>query len=266
MFAQTRSRVFEIMESPSPRGLPGWVVQLALLGLILANVAAVVLETVEPLAAHYGRFFRVLQRVSMYVFTVEYLLRLWACTAGPAYARPLMGRLRFALRPLTLIDLLVLVPFYLPLHGLVDLRFLRGLRLLRLLVLLKFGRYSEALRAIGAVVWRKREQLWATMFVVVLLVLISSSLMYMVENSAQPKVFSSIPAAMWWAVVTMTTVGYGDAYPITPTGKFLASVIAFLGIGLFALPAGIIASGFAEGISREEPKADRCPHCGRVLD
>jgi voltage-gated potassium channel len=179
------------------------------------------------------------------VFSIEYTLRLWASSANHRY-QGVLGHLRFTMRPLSLLDLVVLVPFYIPVHTLGDLRMLRSLRILRLLVLLRFGRFSEAMRLIGQVFSQRRQQLYAVAVAVLLLVLVASSLMYAVENPAQPNVFSSVPASMWWAVVTLTTVGYGDAYPITPLGKVLASVIALLGVGLFALPAGILATGFAE--------------------
>jgi voltage-gated potassium channel len=142
---------------------------------------------------------------------------------------------------------------------------MRILRVGRLFRVLKLGRYSESLNRIGRVVKSKRADLAASVFFIVVLIVIASSLMYHAEFEAQPDKFASIPATMWWAVSALTSVGYGDIYPVTGWGKLLASVIAILGIGLFALPTGILASGFAEEARQERLKRDCCPHCGKSL-
>ena len=136
---------------------------------------------------------------------------------------------------------------------------------MRLLRLLKLGRYSESIRMIGTVVSNRKAELLVSIMMSIILLLISSGLMYYIENHVQPEVFSSVPAAMWWGVVTMTTVGYGDVYPVTPLGKILAAIIAILGISLFILPAGIIAAGYTEELHRKRTKQNVCPHCGRVI-
>lgn len=239
-------------------------INIALLTLIVTNVIAVILETVRTLDDAFHEAFRVFEVVSVLVFSMEYGLRLWSCTSVERYRSPVVGRLRFAATPLALIDLLAIVPFYLPWLTAMDLRFIRVLRLLRLLRALKLARYSHALHALGRVARSKKEELAITAFLGLVLLVVASSLMYYIEEEAQPTVFSSIPASMWWAIVTLTTVGYGDIYPITPLGKALASVLGILGIGLFALPAGIMASGFAEELQRG--KAPRtCPHCGKAI-
>ena len=127
------------------------------------------------------------------------------------------------------------------------------------------GRYSESIKLFGKVLRAKKEELLIVVFAVFILLTISSSLLYYVEHEAQPEMFSNIPAAMWWGVATLTTVGYGDIYPITPAGKFLGAIISLLGIGLFALPAGILSSGFIEEIRRRKNKIRKCPHCGAKL-
>lgn len=135
-----------------------------------------------------------------------------------------------------------------------DLKFVYIISILRLLRLIKISRYSESVRNLGTVLYAKKEELLATAFAVFILLFFASSLMYFVESSAQPQSFGSIPDAMWWGVVTLTTVGYGDIYPITPIGRFLGSILAFLGNGIFALPAGIISSGFSEEVQRRKPE------------
>ncbi|MCE5278070.1 MAG: ion transporter [Planctomycetaceae bacterium] len=146
------------------------------------------------------------------------------------YSRPVLGRLRAAASPMMLIDLLAILPFYLPFID-ADLRFLRSLRLLRIFRLAKIARYSNALQTLGRVLGNHKVELAATGFVMLILLILSSTLMYYAENDAQPQAFSSVPASMWWAVATMTTVGYGDMCPVTPLGKVLGSFIAILGIG-----------------------------------
>ena len=163
-------------------------------------------------------------------------------------------------------DLIAILPFYLPMIMLIDLRFVRVLRLFRLLRVFKLGRYSESLRTLANVLKRKKEELFITIFVVMILLIIASSLMYFIENEAQPEIFSSIPSAMWWGVATLTTVGYGDAYPVTPVGKLLGAVIALLGIGMFALPTGILGSGFVEEMQRKREKRKICPNCGKEIE
>ncbi|MEG4115587.1 potassium channel family protein [Microcoleus sp. Pol12A6] len=178
-------------------------------------------------------------------------MRLWVCTVDSRYTHPLWGRLRYGLTPLSLIDLISILPFY-SLLLFPNLSFVNLIRLLRLLRLLKMSRYSELLRTLGAVLYAKKEELIATAFAVFILLIFASSVMYFVENEAHPETFASIPDAMWWGVVTLTTVGYGDIYPITPLGKFLGAILAFLGIGIFALPAGLIAAGFSEEVQRKK--------------
>lgn len=162
-----------------------------------------------------------------------------------------------------MIDLLAIAPFYVGTAVFAfDLRVLRALRLFQFLRLLKLVRYSEAMQRFGRVAARKRDDLVLSTAGSSLLLVVASSLMYFVERDAQPETFSSIPATLWWGVVTLTTVGYGNVYPVTTAGKLLGGVVAVLGVGLFALPASILASGFIEEGS--EPR--RCPHCRKRVD
>ncbi len=176
------------------------------------------------------------------------------------------GRLRFAGRPLPVVDLLAILPFYVPLLPGLDLRVLRAIRLMRLMRLFKVARYSESLQLIGAVLYRKRHELAMTAFSVIVLLVVAASLVYEVERDAQGDKFGSIPAAMWWGVTTLTTVGYGDVYPVTPAGKVLGAIIAILGIGVFALPTAILGAGFIEELQRRKAKGKVCPHCGRQIE
>lgn len=270
-----KRRVHEILEVAAPGDRTGRILNLSLMLLIILNVTAVILETVRELHTHYDVFFSVFDLFSVAVFSIEYLLRVWSCTADERYAAsPVRGRIRYMKTPMAIIDLVAILPFYLPLV-LVDLRFVRAIRLFRLFRLFKMARYSESMRTLGRVLTLKKEELLVTLFTLLILLIFSSSMVYYVERESQPEVFTSIPAAMWWGVVTLTTVGYGDVYPITPIGKFIGALVILVGIGMFAFPAGILASGFVEEVhSRREGEKGVCeveviaicPHCGRRID
>jgi voltage-gated potassium channel len=266
MAYRVRQRVFEILEKGAPGDRASRAFDVFIITMIATNVLAVILETVPALAIRFGAAFRVFEVASVAIFTVEYVLRLWSCTVLERFRRPFRGRLRMALTPLALVDLMAILPFYLPMLLPLDLRFIRAVRMIRLFRLFKVGRYSESLRICGLVLRQKKEQLAITLFVVIIMLVIASSLMYYVEQPAQPEAFSSIPAAMWWGIATLTTVGYGDVCPVTPVGKMLAAVIALLGVATFAMPAGIIASGFTEAIGRRRATARVCPHCGGAIE
>jgi len=261
---QVKQRAYEILEVASPEDRTSRAVQVCILLLIVLNLIALMIETMEPIYWRWRGVFLSFEAFSVAVFTIEYVLRLWSCTASGSYAAPLRGRLKFALTPLALVDFVAIAPFYLPFIG-VDLVFMRAFRLIRLMRILKLGRYSSALRSIVAVIRAKKEELAAVVFLMLILLVVASSLMYEVEHAIQPEKFASIPGTMWWGVMTLTTVGYGDVYPITPLGKLLASAIAVLGIGLFALPTGVLGSGFLEQIQKKAPSGNRCPHCGGSL-
>ncbi len=259
-----KKRVYEILNKPSAGDPPSLIFYVFIISLIVLNVLAVVLETVEELSIRYGSFFEAFEVFSVAVFTIEYLLRLWSCTSDPRFSRPVIGRLRYSVSFLALVDIAAIAPFYLPMLIPMDLRFLRVLRMTRIFRLMKLGRYSSSIQTLGRVLRKKKEELLITIFVMLLALVVSSSLMYFCEHESQPEIFSSIPAAMWWGVATLTTVGYGDIYPVTLLGKLLGAVIAILGIGLFAVPAGILGSGFVDEIQRKKGLM-LCPHCGKEL-
>jgi voltage-gated potassium channel len=250
------------------------VVNVAIMALILANVLAFMLESFDGIGLRYHDAFRLFEAVSVVLFTLEYLGRLWVAPEHDAYEGPILGRLRWAITPLAIVDLLAVAPFYL--RGLiaVDLRALRLLRVLRLVRIVKLARYSNALRALVDVVKRTWAQLVVTLVAAGLMLVLAASLMWIAEGHVQPEVFPNVPATLWWAVVTLTTVGYGDAIPVTTMGKIIGGVIAVLGVAFIALPASILAAGFRErftesvesGSPDEAEKPARCPHCGEALE
>lgn len=261
---ETRRRVYHLLEpEPDDTGVEK-VVNIFIMVLIMGNVAALIAETVEPLYKQYQSLFYAFEAFSVLVFSVEYVLRLWSAGTLPQY-KGFRGLLRFAASPFMVVDFISIAPFYLPFVS-ADLLFLRGLRLLRFPRLLKLGRYSEATRTIAAALKSKKEELLTLVVLALVLLLVSSSLMYFVEHDAQPDKFPSIPASMWWGAMTLTTVGYGDVFPVTPLGRLLASVIAGIGIALFALPAGLLGSAFLEQVQKKRSEPRRCPACGAELE
>lgn len=264
-YRDLRRWTYEIF-APELGGRLGRWVDWAIMALIAANVVAIVLETVDPIAASAAPLFRWFEIVSVAIFSIEYLARVWSYTEDEDYNGIISGRVKYASRPLLVVDLVAILPFYLTAGG-ADLRGLRALRLVRIVRLAKLARYSEAIRSFGRVFREKREELVLAAGVNGVLLVVASSAMYYAEHQHQPEVFSSIPAAFYWAVITLTTVGYGDVTPVTTIGKILAGLIAALGIGLFALPASILASGFMEQAeSDSESDWCHCPHCGEKLE
>lgn len=227
------------------------ITDLFLMTLIVLNVFAVVLETVDSIYNEYSQYFVWFEYISVSVFTLEYMLRIWCCTVKRSYRHPFGGRLRYASSGESIIDVLSILPTWLQFTLLIDTRVLRLLKLFRMVRVLKIGRYSQALVNMGHVLKARKEELAITIFVVVLMILFSSSMMYAIEGNAQPDAFPSIPETMWWAVVTLTTVGYGDVYPVTVLGRVFGALMALSGIGLFALPAGILAAGLTEAMEKE---------------
>lgn len=230
-------------------------------GLIIINVSALVLESYKEIRTDYKQIFQVIEIFSVAVFTIEYLLRLWVSGLDKTVKK---NRLKFIFSPLGLIDLFAILPFYLPMIFLIDLRVIRILRLLRLLRVFKLGRFSKSLKTIYKVLKETKTDLAMTVFVAFILLVLSSTLMYYVENEAQPIKFASIGHSFWWSVATLTTVGYGDVYPITALGKFMSAIIALIGIGFVALPTGIISSAFVDEMQskRAKKKECECPNCG----
>lgn len=260
-----QNRIWKIVEVAEPGDKLSRIFDISILALITLNVVAVVIGSVQSIQERLSVFLDMFEVVSVAVFTIEYIARLWSCTTDPRFQGGIKGRVLFAVHGMSIIDLLAILPFYLPFWG-VDLRILRVLRLLRIVRIAKIGRYYPSLNLIRDVFKAKKEELILTSFLMGLLLIVSSSVLYYCENEVQPETFSSIPATMWWAVATLTTVGYGDMYPVTLLGKFCASIIAILGIGMFALPTGILGAGFVEALQKKKVLNKNCPHCGKEIE
>lgn len=257
---RVKRRVREILMIPSAEDdVPGRIFDVFIVTLIILNTIAVVVETMPGALDGYEEWVRAFEWFSVAVFATEYVLRIWSITVEPEFAHPVRGRLKWALTPFAIIDILAILPALL---FAVDLRFLRVLRVLRIL---KLGRYAESVIILGNVLKRSRRELTTSLFVVLLSLLVVSSFMYYAEREAQPEAFSSIPAAFWWGIIALTTTGYGDVVPVTAWGRVLGGLTSLLGVATIALPVGILASGFLEEMkAAAEPAA--CPHCGKLVE
>lgn len=259
-----KKRIFEIIEkSESSEDKPGRAFDFFIITLIILNIIAVIIASYNEIFIKFESSFYIIEIVSVIIFSIEYLLRFW--TARLKFPDKRHPYLAFFFSFMAMIDLLAVMPFYIPFLLPIDLRFLRILRLLRLLRIFKLNRYNESMNMIGRVLVKERHILLTTFFITFVLLLLASSLMYYIENEAQPDKFPNIIASFWWAVATLTTVGYGDVIPVTPIGKLLSGTIALLGIGLVALPTAVISSGFINEINKKKRK-NKCPHCGMEID
>jgi voltage-gated potassium channel len=240
-----RRQLAIVFEDEEPRSAVTRVFNLALALLIIVNVSCVILESVESIRDHFAPAFDAFEQAATAIFAAEYVLRVWACVDfhDARYRDPLWGRLRYLRSFFALVDLLSVLPAILGFLGAGDLRVLRLLRLLRMLKLI---RHSTTFGFLFAVLREEAQSITALLFVLLLTVTISGSLMFMLEGAEQPAVFTSIPSAMWWAIETLTTVGYGDMVPITAAGRIVGGAVSIIGIGTLALFSGLITVGFLD--------------------
>jgi voltage-gated potassium channel len=227
--------------------------------MILIAAAAAIAETEPMISSGRERMFQLLEDLFGGIFLVEYAARLWIAVDNPQFAKYRFPRLRYAVTPIAIIDLLAVLPtlFAFTGGGTLVLRFFRILRMLRLA---KLGRTSTAWRHMSEAAYARRYEFALTLAILVVAVLISGSLLYWAEADAQPDKFGSIPRSLWWAIVTLTTVGYGDAYPVTVLGRFFAAFITIMGIVVIALPAGIFAASFSDALQKRQEAGSNKEH------
>jgi voltage-gated potassium channel len=257
----SRQRIFELIERAKSHDTASVIIDNFIILLICLNAGAIIAESFNAIALKYAFMLRCFEFFSVIIFTIEYLLRLW--TADFKFPESKAPHIRYIFSFLAIFDLLAILPFYLIFVLKVNLSFTGILRLFRLVRILKITRYNDSLIIIAKVFKGEKDKILMTVFVICLMILIASSLMFHIENFAQPDKFSSIPATMWWAVGTFT--GNTDVFPVTIAGKILSGIIGVLGIGLVALPSGIICSGFMKEIEPEKKEKIICPHCGKTI-
>lgn len=272
MYHKTKEKVHGLLH-PEIVGDKHWdkVINVFIITLIILNVLAVMLETVPSLhdEAYEQEFFRYFDLVSVIIFTIEYVLRVWSSNHEEKYKHSIKGRLKYMLSAGALIDLLAILPFYL--HAIIglDLRVLRMLRLMRFFRLFRLTAYMKSAQMIINVFKSRVNELLLSLVLVIFLIIFSSCALYFAEHNhpVNKELFTSIPATIWWSVVTLTTTGYGDMYPMTTLGKMMAGVIMLTGVAFFALPAGIITAGFLEEFRKNKKhRHAKCPHCGEEVD
>lgn len=243
-FPQLRRQISQLLAFNANGSTSAKLIDIAMVLLIIANVVAIMLESVSSIEARYSEYFWYFEVFSITVFTIEYLLRIWSCPDidEDKYPATWRGRLTYMRSIPALIDLAAIAPFYLSLFLAMDLRFLRVFRVFRIF---KLTRYSNAMTMLLRVFKEESSAFFAAFSILSIVLITAASGIYLLEHKVQPDAFGSIPAAMWWATATLTTVGYGDVTPITPLGKIFGGLITVVGMGMVALPAGILASGFS---------------------
>ncbi|MEL7339562.1 MAG: ion transporter [Bacteroidota bacterium] len=274
-----RENVFLLVENDQQQNRYSRAFDQLIILLICISIAEIILESFADLRASYARIFGFTELLTSIIFSIEYVLRLWTADFKYPHLPAWRARLKFMFSFAGIIDLLAILPFYLPLIFRFDLRVVRILRVMRLLRIFKLSRYTASLRLVGDIFREKRGEIGVTLFITFVMLLLASTLMYYLEGDVQPEAFPNIIATFWWAIATLTTVGYGDVFPVQGCGKLVSGVIALLGIGLVALPTGIISAAFVEKLEEEKAakqKAEEesgeagydfafCPHCGERL-
>ncbi|MCF8166257.1 MAG: ion transporter [Rhodoferax sp.] len=248
-----RYKIYALVNETPTSGNLHQIFDMFIVTWVIVSVLAVILESVQSIYYHLHSEFIILDTIAVVIFSTEYFMRIYSAPEDPKFQGWFRGRLRCASTPTGIIDLLAILPFYLEslLHHLFDLRFLRVFRLMRLL---KLARYSGATQSLFTVIKREWPVMKAAVFILLLLVMLAACLGYVFEHEAQPDKFENIPQAIYWSVITLASVGYGDISPITPAGRAITIVIALLGIGIFAIPAAILSSALSDQLRIEREK------------
>jgi voltage-gated potassium channel len=248
---RVRQRLYGILDQGSSLDRFGAVADWALIGLVIATLTATVLESVPRLAAAYGAVFEAIEYIALTIFSLEYVVRLWTAVEHPPWRRlgAIRSALHFATSPAGLIDLAAVLPFWLSLIVAADFKAFLVLRLIRFF---KLTRYSPAMRSLLEALYAERRALAGCLVILCGATLVAAALMHLAEGAAQPDKFGTIPDAMWWAIVTLGTIGYGDAVPITVAGRLVAGLTIVVGLLMVALPVGIVATAFANEVHRRD--------------
>ncbi len=267
MLIDIKGKVFSVIQPDRCGSVLSKVFDIVITVLILGSVASVFLSTFE-LPDEMQEMLSMFDAIVSVIFTIEYALRIWTADRLYPGKSSMVARFRYAVSVMAIIDLLAILPFWLPMILPGTMLGLRALRLVRLLRILKLNRYFDAMRTIWDVIVGKKRELFGSIFFIMLLMMVSSLLMYSAEHDAQPEVFRNAFSGLWWAVATLTTVGYGDIYPITVAGRIFGAIIAFSGIAAVAIPTGIFSAGLSERMQRNRKKddsSDKCDECQRLI-
>ena len=274
IYRNLTKQVFSIIQPAEKGNLASKIFDVLIMVLIFVTIASIFIVTFD-IPPKLELVLCKIEKWALIVFTIEYLLRIWTADLLYPELGPWRARGKYVLSGMALVDLAAILPFYLPMVLPINLVGIRVVRLVRMLRLFKLKRYSEALNSICEVFKRKMREIMAALLFVLLLLIIASLLIYHAEHDAQPDKFTNAFSGLWWAVATLTTVGYGDIYPVTALGRFFGAVIAIMGIGMVAVPTGILSAGFVEVLEKKNQHGDKdekseepptyCPHCGKKL-
>lgn len=262
-----KKRVFTIIQVGDRSDIPSRIYDLALVAAVLVNIFIALFETF-PQSAPYLTLMHVIEGVTVVFFTIDYILRIWTASylyRGVSISR---ARIKFIFSWAGIVDFLSCVPYYLPFFFAKSAVVLRMFRIIRILRIFRIQHYADPLKAIATVLKKKRGQLLSSIFIVLILMITASLLMYGLEHEAQPEVFSNAFSGFWWATNTLLTVGYGDMVPVTLSGKICGVILTFLGVGMVAIPTGILSAGFVAQTEQKKEKTEEiryCPSCGRKL-
>jgi voltage-gated potassium channel len=243
-----RAALFRQLD-PAARATGISATNLTISALIILSVLLAILETEPTIGSRVVSVFLRIEYALAAIFALEYALRFWAAAEDAVHGGGWRARWRWLRSPWAIIDLIGFLPTLLV--GFAPTSLLRLIRVARILRLARLGRFSHAWALLSHAVTSRRYELLLILIIAALVMLTSASLLYIVEGAAQPELFGSIPRALWWSVVTLTTIGYGDVYPVTPLGKMLTGITAILGVGLIAAPAGIVAAALSDALEQE---------------
>jgi len=263
-----RWKVYNLIRDDDKNDLASNIFDGIIISLIIINVIIIFLDTFNNIPNNVTKIFSYIEIVSVIIFSLEYLARIWTAVYIYPDKKHIVAIIKYIFTFEAIIDIFAIIPFYLPfLFPIQNLLFLRILRLLRFFRLLKLNHYTDAFVIIKKVFKNKLYQLICSLCIIIMLIVLSSVLMYYMENDKQPEIFENAFSGLWWAISTVTTVGYGDIYPITGLGKLLGAFIAILGVGLIAVPTGILSAGFMEQASEKNKrnKKNYCQHCGKKI-
>lgn len=283
MLHEIKHTLYDLMEVPAYENNKGWIYEFFMMGLILLNGIALILGTVDWVQQQYDWFLIPFEIVSVVIFTIEYLVLLWVCTENKKYSDPIRGRIKYAMTPIAIINLVSVLPAFIPFILPINLSALRMIRLFRILRLLKLTKYSNSLKTLYRAVNSRKEQLIMTCLIIGFLVVIASIFIFYAENGHNPEpAFADIPHTLWWSFVKLSPISTEPGTPVTIWGKVVASSLAILEIGIFAIPAAIMANAFEEQWKNDRSAKDKelrecrselraarrrhCPHCNGELD
>lgn len=253
--------LYNILENPE-KEKPGDFLARIIISLTIISIVLIILESIESLNKKYLKIFNIFEIILVSIFTIEYFSRMIIVRKKYPAKNYLFSLIKYIFSPMAIVDLIAILPFYLPMIFVFDLRFIRVLRLTRLFRVFKLNRYTYSFSIIGNVLKRKREDLFITSFVSFIILLFSSTLMFYVEHDLQPKAFSNILQTLWWVFFTLTSAGSNVVEPVSGVGKFMSAIIAIIGLTFIAIIIGIICSGFVEEVLEKK----ECPHCGKKIN